>query len=765
MKIIKCHIENFGQLSNIDMSFDDGLNVIKKENGWGKSTFAAFIKVMFFGFDFDRSRDILKNERKHYMPWQGGIYGGSIIFEAAGRKYNLTRTFGAAQRDDRFELRDAISGKVSDDYSENIGEELFETDRESFEQTFYISQSSCGAYITDKMSANMAETASAFDGKNDAEGAAEKLAKAASTMTPDRKTGSLYKCGKRISELKNIISKKPALEAEAAEFQGKLSELRDSLDRSRKEIGDIRAVQAKAGEYLEYANSSGRYGMLKENCEQRLAKMKTLRGMFPGKLPDKNDVLDDIRKLEDVKAAEKEIEINGLSEEEELELYDLDIYLSNKDDEESETEYDDSPLLIWGGMSILFFLIFIILVFCKIAAGAILSGAVLVFCAATFLKKYKMQQKSSADVPEEMKMYIARYEDLKERREYSKKLRVDCENAIREVHTHLKGWNIRSDGDFSEQLRGLSEALEDYRNSVKEYKDAESKLKSFEESPEGRLLELEDEESIREKMKNIKGNASELLEKQKEIEKIEKLYRETAAGYDAVRKKTDEIRDAEAELESLNEEYEKQLKKYNIILRTQKILEEARTNFNMRYSEPLQNAFFRYLSCFSNGTGSIKAEARNEIDSAKAEAGEETGITGLRDKADVCDGVGGVGVGVHEEAGGTGMHDHAGVRGEVDGTKIHNADNLHDFAIDSDGNITYIQSGLRRDLDFHSSGYRDIAAICLRMAVIDTIYSAEKPCVIFDDPFVSLDSKNKAAAENMIKNAAKEHQIIYFTRI
>lgn len=349
----------------------------------------------------------------------------------------------------------------------------------------------------------------------------------------------------------------------------------------------------------------------------------------------------------------------------------------------------------------MFFLIFVILVFCKIAAGAILSGAVLVFCAATFLKKYKMQQKSSADVPEEMKMYIARYEDLKERREYSKKLRVDCENAIREVRTHLKGWNIKSDGDFSEQLRGLSEALEDYRNSVKEYKDAESKLKSFEESPEGRLLESEDEESIREKMKNIKGNASELLEKQKEIEKIEKLYRETAAGYDAVRKKTDEIRDAEADLESLNEEYEKQLKKYNIILRTQKILEEARTNFNMRYSESLQNAFFRYLSCFSNGTG----------------------------------------------------------------TEIHNADNLHDFAIDSDGNITYIQSGLRRDLDFHSSGYRDIAAICLRMAVIDTIYSAEKPCVIFDDPFVSLDSKNKAAAENMIKNAAKEHQIIYFTRI
>ena len=47
MKLIRCHIENFGVLSDFDFVFDDGLTTICQGNGFGKSTFAAFIKAMF----------------------------------------------------------------------------------------------------------------------------------------------------------------------------------------------------------------------------------------------------------------------------------------------------------------------------------------------------------------------------------------------------------------------------------------------------------------------------------------------------------------------------------------------------------------------------------------------------------------------------------------------------------------------------------------------------------------------------------------------
>ena len=68
MKLIKCHIENFGKLSDFTYDFTDGCNTVCEENGWGKSTLAAFLRVMLFGFRNEGKRDPLENERKRYSP-------------------------------------------------------------------------------------------------------------------------------------------------------------------------------------------------------------------------------------------------------------------------------------------------------------------------------------------------------------------------------------------------------------------------------------------------------------------------------------------------------------------------------------------------------------------------------------------------------------------------------------------------------------------------------------------------------------------------
>lgn len=80
MKLVRCHIENFGGLSDIDFSFEDGLTVLYQPNGFGKSTLAAFIKAMLYGFPRTAKRSLSENDRKKYLPWQGGKYGGFLIF-------------------------------------------------------------------------------------------------------------------------------------------------------------------------------------------------------------------------------------------------------------------------------------------------------------------------------------------------------------------------------------------------------------------------------------------------------------------------------------------------------------------------------------------------------------------------------------------------------------------------------------------------------------------------------------------------------------
>ncbi len=140
MYITYIYIENFGVLSDYRYSPKPGLNEIYAENGAGKTTLSEFIRAMFFGMPGTRTRKQLNDAlRKKYKPWQQGIFGGYIEFIASSKEYRLTRTFGDKESDDTFLLIDKATGLVSNDYTVNIGKELFGTDRDTFANTAWIS--------------------------------------------------------------------------------------------------------------------------------------------------------------------------------------------------------------------------------------------------------------------------------------------------------------------------------------------------------------------------------------------------------------------------------------------------------------------------------------------------------------------------------------------------------------------------------------------------------------------------------------------------
>lgn len=140
MKLIRLHVENFGKLHDFDYSFDKGLNVLLEENGWGKSTLAAFIKAMLYGMPASSKQSLDENERKKYMPWQGGAYGGSLELSTVSGKYRIERFFGAKESGDSFVLYDLATNCESRRYSSRIGEELFGIDADGFSRTVYLSQ-------------------------------------------------------------------------------------------------------------------------------------------------------------------------------------------------------------------------------------------------------------------------------------------------------------------------------------------------------------------------------------------------------------------------------------------------------------------------------------------------------------------------------------------------------------------------------------------------------------------------------------------------
>lgn len=137
MKIQKCYIENFGNLSNFSYDFDEKINIFEEKNGYGKSTLCAFIKVMFYGLQGVKARNINENERKMYLPWQGGNFGGYLDFITEQKSYRIQRYFGETAKGDSFSLIDLLTGEISGDFTENIGEELFGIDVNGFEKCTY----------------------------------------------------------------------------------------------------------------------------------------------------------------------------------------------------------------------------------------------------------------------------------------------------------------------------------------------------------------------------------------------------------------------------------------------------------------------------------------------------------------------------------------------------------------------------------------------------------------------------------------------------
>lgn len=140
MKLLRLEIRNFGTFRNFSSELTDGLNTVCRENGWGKSTLAAFIKAMLYGLPATRKSDLDLNERRKYQPWDGGAFGGSLEFECRAGRFRVERSFGARENKDEFHLFDLATGAPSDAFGSDIGYALFGIDADGFERSAYLSE-------------------------------------------------------------------------------------------------------------------------------------------------------------------------------------------------------------------------------------------------------------------------------------------------------------------------------------------------------------------------------------------------------------------------------------------------------------------------------------------------------------------------------------------------------------------------------------------------------------------------------------------------
>ena len=338
MKLISCHIENFGKLHDYSVDFVSGANIVCEENGWGKSTFAAFVRAMFYGLEGDRKRDIEENERKRYRPWQGGVFGGQLVFEIQGRAYQIARIFNDKDANDEFELRDTKTNLPSKDYTRKIGEEIFKINRESFMRTIFIGQGECETTATDDINAKIGNLADNSNDLNNFDSANTKLTEIMNALTPSRVTGSISKRRDEIAKYERIVQDGQGISASIDTYQGYLQAEEKSYEALKIQMQEAGKEQTRISKLQSVRAERAEWERLKKNVSEKKKEAEIIRQNLSGNILELDEIKEKMILCSDLDKVRERTSLYRMTESETETLSSLSMLFANGIPEEEDID-------------------------------------------------------------------------------------------------------------------------------------------------------------------------------------------------------------------------------------------------------------------------------------------------------------------------------------------------------------------------------------------------------------------------------------------
>ena len=323
MKLIKCYIENFGKLSNYKYEFKDGLNIINESNGFGKTTFASFIKAMFYGLESTAKRSVGLTDRKKYIPWQGVKFGGNIEFEIDGKRYKVERFFGAKEQEDTFMLYDMQTNLESHDYTHNLGEEIFKINKEAYERSTYIPSQKIPIKINDSLNAKLGNVLESENDINSSEEAIKKLAESIRIYKRTGNRGLLDELKDKINQLERKIENGKVEEQTLEKRREKFEETKKQIKVLNEEkINVQKMLTQKIEQDRKLAQKQVYESIVKKENENRQTVQK-LKEFFKNDIPTDEEI--DILMAKSLEIEKYKIEVQNckLNEQEQTNLQEL----------------------------------------------------------------------------------------------------------------------------------------------------------------------------------------------------------------------------------------------------------------------------------------------------------------------------------------------------------------------------------------------------------------------------------------------------------
>ena len=222
MKIISLSVVAFGKLKNVNLQFKNGLNVIKNDNGFGKTTLAGFIRAMLYGFNYTRTKGV--TDASHYAPWgSNDKFGGSMVVEHEGTCYRIERFFGLTARQETLSVTNNSTGKAVNVIGQP-GEMFLGLTADSYDRSAYFPQEAVELSSNDNFETRLANLVE--DSAEDFDKVQEKLRNYKKNLRYERGVGGeIYQLDCQKQELNRQLNEAQYAERRAVEIDKRLAEI------------------------------------------------------------------------------------------------------------------------------------------------------------------------------------------------------------------------------------------------------------------------------------------------------------------------------------------------------------------------------------------------------------------------------------------------------------------------------------------------------------------------------------------------------------
>ncbi len=818
MKILRLHIDNFGKLSNRDVTLSGGLNAWQADNGFGKTTLATFIAVMFYGF-LDEKGKKPQNEdcmREQFRPWQGGKYGGNLVFSDGEGTFTVIREFSDSPVRDRLDVLDQ-DGRKTERFGKIPGLEIFGIDAKSFLRTIFIRDNDLPSSVPDDVSARLGSLLDDTMDMNRYEDAYGRLKRLCDSLVPNYKTGSVYKDKARAAELRQKLRGR----AQAEENLRRLNERVKALENEAIEAAEEkRTADEKTAKLVAHnalmADRRAYESLLAEKTRRNNERIRT-RSQFPKDVPSDQELQDAQSAQRNAEKLEQTLRDTRLTEDEQENLRKAERIFFESTVLPGETEEMNDTLK-------------------RMQAAEKESAVLRSECSARREAIAEMKQKEALRRAEE-----ARLQEEQEEAAVSRLLRMM--KLIRIIAAVMAAGGLLLLGlyiflslrisDFETHSNLLLYGGVPLLTGIVLFIFALNLGRKLKAARPARPVQTDtlsaEEEPDDEKLKELKRRIDESEERASEEEqKLRAYFARFGVPYNETR-----IGETISALDSLKKEQDRIIEKRNKGAAARERYDTAANavrhfvaSLGLTPAEDLHGQLERIedqLDAFRNADRELidakaameQFEQAHDMESirritppdfpetleelqqmsralqSRIQHAKETALQFSRDAEQaerVLDEMRD-----DEEAlqdldakitSDTRRYDlllkaQAGLRTAklslsrkyVNPVTEHFrkylgmilSEGQEDFRVDPEGKVLVEDHNEPRSLNALSHGFKDLSYFCMRVALVDSMYEKECPPIILDDPFVNLDDTHAARAVKVVQEIAKERQVLYFT--